>query len=115
MRGKVAQERRLVGQPHPFNLGAPRKDLKNDLHHVIDVALGVDAPRNGKPHEFHLRGGGNIRLPISTSGYRLPNTTRGKSDAGKLIDRNVRQKSFGVEIDGVAARRLHMGTPCWEM
>ena len=55
VRGEVAQERRLVGEPQAFDLHAPLPDFQNDLHHVIDVALRVDAPRNRQAHQFHLR------------------------------------------------------------
>jgi len=43
MRGEVAQERSFVGQAHSGDAIALLPDFENHFHHVIDVALGVDA------------------------------------------------------------------------
>ena len=52
----------------------------------------------------------NIRVPISTrADAAFEIELGGQRDAGKLVGGNVRQEGAGVEIDGVAAGRLHDG------
>ena len=58
MRGKVSQEWGFVGQVHALDVVAILPDFENDFDHVIDVALGVDAPWDGKADQVHLCGGG---------------------------------------------------------
>ena len=60
---------RLVSHAQPRKLGPLLVYLGGDLSHVVDVALGVDAARNGEADEFQRRlcpPPPNITLPIST-------------------------------------------------
>ena len=104
----MPQERRFVSQTHPLNLLAPLPHCQDHFDHVIDVALGVNAARNGQPHQVHLaprRKHQRANLHRANSAFQIQ--LRSQRHAGKLLQRNVRQESARIQIDGVAARRLH--------
>src|SRR5262249_26287192 len=54
-RREMAQERRLFDNLHAADLVAPSVHLQNGLDYVVDVTLGVDAPRYRKPQQFVRR------------------------------------------------------------
>ena len=110
VRGKVPQEWRLIGEPHAADFVAVAPDLEDDFNQVVNVALRVDAARNGEAHEVHLRGGGeHQRADFDGANAAFEIKFGGEGDAGELVLRNVRQEGARVEVDGVAARRLHDG------
>ena len=69
-RAEVAQERRLLDDLQAPDLLLPRVHFEDGLHHIIDVALGVDAARDRQPQQLVLRRSPNITEPISTE--RMP-------------------------------------------
>ena len=54
MRGEVAQEGRFIGQPEAFDFLPACEDAEDDFYHVVDVALGVGAARDGEAYELHF-------------------------------------------------------------
>ena len=72
-RRKVPQERRLVRNFQSPDFAAPAPHLEDHFHHVVDVALRVDPPRDRQPHQVHrgvLRRTSASRSP--PSGCRPP-------------------------------------------
>src|SRR6202158_6394172 len=110
MRGKVPQEWRLVGQAHAGDGLAVLPDFQNHLDYIVDMALGVDAARDGEADQVHLGGGGeHQRADFDGADSAFEVEFGGKSYAGELIGRNVRQEGACVEVDGVTAGRLNDG------
>src|SRR6266851_1447634 len=98
-RAKVAKKRRLGFNRQSTDLAAPLVDFENGFHHVVDVALCVDAPRNGEPQQFvvcvraeHHR----ADLDRADSGVAIQ--LDGQSLSRKLRLRNVAQHSPGIDI-----------------
>ena len=106
----MPQKWRFIGQAHAADLLAPIPDLEDDFNHVVHMALRVDAARNCQTDQ--------VELGISAKHQRA-NLDRADSafeiqfvrqrDAGELIRGDVRQKGARIEINRVAARRLHDG------
>jgi hypothetical protein len=51
---EVPQEGRFVTELQPLDPGTFAPDFKNDLDHIINVALRIDAPGNSETDEIHL-------------------------------------------------------------
>ena len=101
---------RFVGQLQALDLVAVLPDFEDDFDHVVDVALGVDAARDGEADQIHLGGGAEHQgADFDGADAAFEIEFVGQGDAGKLIGRNVRQKGARVDVDGVASRRLHDG------
>ena len=91
-----------------MNLLALLPDFEDDFHHVVDVALGVDAAGNRQAHEVHLgRGSEHQGADLDRADAAFEIEFIGEGNGGKVIGRNVRQKGSRVNVDGVAARRLY--------
>src|ERR1700693_2085780 len=102
MRGKVAQKWRLVGETHAWDRLAMLPDYENDFDHIVNVALGVDATRDGQPHQIHFCGAGKHEgadLDRADSAFEIK--FGGQCSAGKLVRRDVGQEGAGIEIDGM--------------
>src|SRR5436309_3659508 len=55
-RGEVAELWRLLDDAVAAQLGRPLRDGQHDLDDIVDVALGVGAPRDRHADEIHRRG-----------------------------------------------------------
>ena len=53
--GEVAERGGLLDDPHAAQLAARFGDSADHLDHVVDVALRVDAARDGEAHQLHRR------------------------------------------------------------
>ena len=74
------------------------------------MALRVDAAGDGETDEVHLRGGGeHERADFDRAHAAFEVKFGGEGYAGELFLRNLGEEGARVEIDGVAARRLHDG------
>src|ERR1700687_3301972 len=110
MGGKVPQKWRLVGQAHAGDGLAVLPDFQNHLDYIVDMALGVDAARDGEADQVHLRGGReHQRADFDGADSAFEVEFGGKSYSRELIGRNVRQEGAGVEGNRVAAGRLDGG------
>src|ERR1700693_462069 len=110
MRGKVPQEWRLVSQAHAGNGLAVLPDFQYHLDYIVNMALGVDAARDGETDQVHLSGGGeHQRADFDGADSAFEVEFGGKSYSRELIGRNVRQEGAGVEVNRVAAGRLDDG------
>ena len=77
VRGEVAEEWSFVGKVHAGNSVAVLPDFENDFDDIVDVALGVDAARDGEADEIHLRGARQTSAcRFRRSGFRLPDKVR---------------------------------------
>ena len=108
-RREVPQDGRLVHDAQPAELVAPVVKARADLDHVVDVALRVDAPRDGEPDQFQgcAPVSPNMTLPISTARmppwrYRPQTSAWPGNCAGGMCG----QKRRRVDVDRMSARRL---------
>src|SRR5450432_819601 len=89
---------------------APAPNVKNDLDHVLDMALGVYTPRNCQPHQIHA---GMLAEHERTDLYRADPAFQiqlyGQRHSRKLRGGNVFQKRPRINIYSVAAGRLDNG------
>jgi len=109
-RGEVGQEGSFVGKSQAANLVAALPDLQDYLDHVVDVALGVNASRNCQAHQVHGGVWAEHKRPDfdrPDAAFQIERAT--ECHAGEARGWDVRQEGAGVEVDGVAARRLHDG------
>src|SRR5208337_2941146 len=93
-----------------MNLFALLPDVEDDFHHIVDVALGVDAAGNGQAHQVHIRGCSKHQgsdLYRADAAFEIEFV--GEGNGRKMIGRNVRQEGARVNVDGVASGRLHDG------
>jgi len=67
---EVPQKRRLMDDPIAGDRIPMLENIQDDLDHVVDVALRIDAPRYREAHQLHSRG---ISRPASAS--HRPNIT----------------------------------------
>ena len=114
----MAKERCLVGELEAANLGAAPPDLKDHFHHVVDVRLRINAARNREPQQI-LGPGMLDAVFVAFAEHQGADfhgadpafdvEFGGEGDAGKLRGGNVREKGTRVDVDGMAARRLHDG------
>ena len=83
----------MVDQFVSGNFHAPAPDIQNDFHDIFDLALRVDAARNGEANQVH---GGvfaeHQRADLHGTNAAFEIELDGERDAGKLRNRNVRQK-----------------------
>ena len=115
----MSQRRRLPGDTQAIDLILLAVDVLHRLGHVVDVALGVDPPRNGQPHQLQRAGSSPVPRADRTSPADLHGADarlevqRNRQRLGReLVRRDVRQHRARVDVDGVPARRLHDGHPC---
>src|SRR5690606_3507046 len=119
-RREVAQERRLGSDAVSGRLVSARMQFAKGFQHVIDMALRVYPPGNGQPDEFvsgrdelavfvHFSKHDTAHFDAADTGDLIQITNEGL--ARVLIDRNVRIKARGIDIDGMAANRHHDGYP----
>ena len=110
-RGEVPQGGWFFDNLEAADRTLPRIHFENRFHHVIDVALRVNAAGDGQAQQFvagvrrrtspsRSRPTAHAGVPVEFDGQRL---------AGKLVPRDMRQHAAGVDIDGVAAGRLDDG------
>src|SRR5437868_6121851 len=62
---EVSQDRSLLDKTIAGNVCPPFPDLEDGLDHIVDVALGIDPPRDGQPHQLH--GSGRFLPALSVS------------------------------------------------
>src|SRR5688572_29193295 len=115
-RGEVTQPRALLDDPVPAELGCARGDLLDDLGHVVDVRLRVDAARDREPHELHRsRFFGTV---VADAAEHHAADLDGADPAGpveldtesmrrELQRGDVRQERLGVDVDRVPAGRRY--------
>src|SRR5258708_1973538 len=110
MRGEGAQERSFVGEAPATNLFAVLPHFANYFDQIVDVALRINAARNGEPDKIHLRGTGKHQSAnLDRANTALQIEFSGEGDPRKLLRRNLRKESTRVEIYCMAARGLHDG------
>jgi hypothetical protein len=114
---EVAQLRGLLGDSEAAQVGGAARHRANNLDHVVDVRLRVNPPGDGQAHQLHRPGrlrpvgmhpehdradlaAADAALPVQGDRQRLP---------GILERRDVREERGRIEVDGVAADRLHAG------
>ncbi len=105
--GKVAEKRRSGNQIQAFDLPAPLPDFQNHFHYVINMALRVNSPWNGQPHQVHARRlikHERTNLHRANAAFKVELVCQRHS--GKLRLWDMRQKCAGINIDRVPARRL---------
>ena len=115
-RREVPEHRRRVDHQQPGETPAIRVEVNHRLHHVVDVALRVDAPRHREAHEFERSGylsTGCVSL-AEHDGANLDAADAGmevqpaaESLARELRDRHVREERLRVEEYGMPAHRQH--------
>ena len=99
--GEVAEEGRVVDQPHPPELFLPTRDVGEPFENVVEVALRIDPAGKCQPHEFH--GGGHEptgilepaehrRSDLAAADALGQIELAGQRLAGKLAWRHVRRK-----------------------
>src|ERR1035438_235800 len=101
---EVPQIGGLVGHAESAQFGFARVHFENRFDQVIDVALRVDAARDGQAQQFmasvlaeHHRAyfdATHACVAVELDRERL---------AGKFVFRNMRQHASGVDVNGVAA------------
>src|SRR3954451_11906326 len=117
--GKMAKHRRLLEEsvsPHALATGP---DLENRLHHVVHMTLGIHSARNGQPHQLHgprrlLAGHGvapseHDRPDLDGPDPRFTVELDNQRLSRQLQRADVGEEGGGVDVDRVAARRLHDG------
>ena len=55
LRREMPERRRRVDDPEPPERVAVSIDFDNGFHYIIDVALGIDTPRNSQADQFQGR------------------------------------------------------------
>ncbi len=121
-RREVAQHRRLIGQAEPMNHLACPVQLDDRFSDIGDLHVRIDPTRDGQAHhlEFRMDCSTGCRLffaehhraDFHSSDPVFPIEGRDQRLGGKFGLRNVRQKFFGVEIDGMAPDRFENGHAC---
>ena len=121
-RGEVPQRPRLAHDAVARELVGVLGHHLAHLDHVVDVALRVRAPGNGKPHELH-RGGSfgavGLKAEHDAADLAAADTTglverNGQGLSGKQVRGDVGQERPGVEVDGVTTDGLNDGHACGE-
>src|SRR5215472_3881815 len=108
VRREVAQEGSLMDELVARDFVAATPNIEDDFDHIFDVALRVDAARNGETDQIH----GGVFAKHKGADFDGTNAALDiefdrEGDTGKLRDRKMREESTRVDVNGVAARRLN--------
>ena len=107
----MAQEWSLVSEAHSANLSAILPHFQYHLDQVVDVALRIDAARNGKADKIHLRGIGKHQgADFDRTDAPFQIEFRCEGNSRKLFGRNLRNErravvSYGRNILCAVIRR----------
>src|SRR5271165_5180972 len=105
---EVAKERRFVGKAHPFDLLAPPPHSQDDLHYVVNVALGIDATRNRQSDQVHrCRIGEHQGTDLDRPDAAFEVQFSRQCDAGKLRRWDMREESPRIKVNCMATGRLY--------
>jgi hypothetical protein len=77
-------------------------DFQNDFDHVVDVALRVNAARDGEADQIHLRGRPKhqtTNLNRADSAFQIEFGC--ERNTGKLLGRDVGQEGAGIDVNSV--------------
>ena len=108
LRRKVAQKRRFVAQLHSLNLFALLPNCKDDFHHIVNVALGVNTTRDGKTNQVHRRRcSEHQRANLNRTNSAFEIKFVGQRDARETVRRNLWQEGTRINVNRVASGRLH--------
>ncbi len=121
----MAQDRRLLGKAIAGDTGPPLPHLEDCLHYIVDVALGVDPAGDGQAHQLHGSWRFLPALGITAAEHHGADLDRADSGlaielhhqrlAGQLQRRDLGEKGGSIDVNGVAAGRLHDGNAAWAM
>jgi hypothetical protein len=104
----VPEKWRLVQQIQSANRIAVLPDFQNYFDHVIYVALGVDAARDRQPDEVHFcRRSEHQCADLNRSDSSSQIEFERECNTRELLRRNMRQKRTCINVNRVAAGRLH--------
>src|ERR1017187_1323676 len=116
MSRKMPQELWLGNDIIALNRFFVFEQFLKDLYHVFDMALGIDTPWNGEPHQLHavrnkLMGfvvlAKHDRSDFCSTDTPFQEQFASQGLPGIFIDRDMWIQGFGVNINGMAAYGEH--------